>query len=272
MAPYREFVLTIAGLCIAAFVVRGVMGAQRGRERELERESRRVRQHVGPALVDVTSIQIGIDWRARRFIQERLDELARGSSGSEERVRGRVLRGAAAALRGVPMSWVYAGVTNYQPMLEDSAEREFLKKAADARVAFQEEVVRVKHQVVQTLEPQQRVAKEHEGQGLVVVTLVVASRVELRDVDASDQPALDRLLAQLESLEPRNVVALEVLWSLTVEQDRMSSAELEARYPHLVRLASSHSVGRVSCAHCGGPHAAELRACPHCGAPTAAQT
>jgi hypothetical protein len=58
-----------------------------------------------------------------------------------------------------------------------------------------------------------------------------------------------------------------VIWTPAEENDRMSSAELEARYPSLTKLPSRPAAGRVFCTYCRGPFAAELPKCPHCGAP-----
>ena len=47
----------------------------------------------------------------------------------------------------------------------------------------------------------------------------------------------------------------------------MSTAELEAVYPHLQKIDERSIAGRVFCSYCRGPFAAELLTCPHCGAP-----
>lgn len=109
--------------------------------------------------------------------------------------------------------------------------------------------------------------KAHEGDG-VVVTLIVAARRELFDVHADpDAREIRQLLASLRASGTSDFVALEVVWSPATEGDRMSTAELEARYPELARLDEATVGGRVFCAHCRGPFADELRTCPHCGAP-----
>ena len=103
---------------------------------------------------------------------------------------------------------------------------------------------------------------------LVVVTLVVAARRELRDLtDVRDAGQMRDALRDLNRLGPGDLVAMEVIWSPSVENDRMSTAELEALYPHLKKLSETSIAGRVFCKHCNGPHAAELAACPHCGVP-----
>lgn len=62
------------------------------------------------------------------------------------------------------------------------------------------------------------------------------------------------------------MVAVEVIWTPAEENDRLSSAELETLYPELRKIDEKSMTGRVFCASCAGPFAAELGACPHCGA------
>ena len=111
-------------------------------------------------------------------------------------------------------------------------------------------------------------AHPHEGEGVVVVTLVVAARRELTDVArATDASELGELLSELRALGD-DLVALEVIWSPSADADRLSTAELTALYPDLARLDDRSVGGRVFCDHCRGPYAHELGACPHCGAPS----
>ena len=111
-------------------------------------------------------------------------------------------------------------------------------------------------------------ARAEEGEGVVVVTFLVAAPMHLRDVgDASNLVALKHLVRQVVAIEAENLSAIEVIWSPAEEDDRMSTAELEVLYPELRPLPRSSAVGRVFCAYCGGPFAGELEKCPHCGAP-----
>ena len=47
----------------------------------------------------------------------------------------------------------------------------------------------------------------------------------------------------------------------------MSSLELEARYPELLRLDADPRLGRVGCRYCAAVFPGELPRCPACGAP-----
>ena len=111
-------------------------------------------------------------------------------------------------------------------------------------------------------------AKSREGPGVVLVTVVVAARRELTDVgrEQNAHEVFD-LLAELDALTADQLVAFEVIWSPAAEDDRMSTAELEALYPEVSRLDEVTVGGRVFCEYCGGPYPDELRACAHCGAP-----
>ena len=106
-----------------------------------------------------------------------------------------------------------------------------------------------------------------DGEGVVVVTLIVAARRQLMDFRPDDAQEIKRLLGVLEQLTPADLVAVEVIWSPAAEDDRMSTLELEARYPELMRIGATSLLGRVFCGFCSGPYTAELAACPHCGAP-----
>jgi hypothetical protein len=77
----------------------------------------------------------------------------------------------------------------------------------------------------------------------------------------------------LASNTPETMLALEVIWIPAAEEDRMSSAEMQAIFPHLRAVdpeASAGGVpelGRVTCGYCGAIFAAELRFCSQCGGP-----
>lgn len=214
--------------------------------------------------IDLVSVQIAVDWRARPAMQRELARLAHGATRSPRGLH-RLLRATVHALRAERLSWLYASVKDHRPMSPPLAESTFRRLASTARSAFEDEVVRAIDGTVQTLDAGTKVAREEEGAGVVVVTIVAASHTEIVDVRASDARAVDRVLAALEALEADELVALEVVWTPALEEDRLSTAELEVRHPELVRLTDIG--GRVICGYCSGPYAMELAKCPHCGAP-----
>jgi uncharacterized membrane protein len=221
---------------------------------------------ASPGLVDVSMLQLAIDWRARKFVQGELAKLAREGDTASKEGRVRLLRATTSALSSVKLAWLYAGARNFRPMVQAQAQTEFQRIANDVRASFRQEIVRASAGRVVSIEAVGVRAKEHEGAGVVLVSVIVAARREIFDVDANRAASIERLLGSLQSLSANEVLALSVVWTPAAEEDRMSTDELEARNRHLVRLGDIG--GRVFCRYCAGPHAEELATCPHCGAPT----
>lgn len=216
--------------------------------------------------IGVSVTQIAIDARSRRFVQEALTKMvAEGDTTSQEGL-ARLLAAAARALTAAKLAWIYAGSQHFPPALQAQARAMHTRAAHDARARFKTELVRKADGTTRTQDAPDLVAREHEGEGVVVVSLVVATYAKLAPVDPARVDQLERLLADLAALPPARLLALELIWSPAAEQDRMSTDELEALYPELTRLTAVG--GRVFCRYCSGPHAAELTKCPHCGAPT----
>ena len=158
-------------------------------------------------------------------------------------------------------------MVNHSLASRATAEASFRSAAADARARYKKEVVRGDQAGVRRADPGPQTARRTEGEGVVVVTLVVAARREIVDVDdPSDTRALRQLLSNLSSMVAHQLSALEVVWSPAAEDDRMSTAELETLYPDLEKIDDTSVAGRVFCTYCAGPFAAELLKCPHCGA------
>lgn len=217
--------------------------------------------------IDVSAIALGIDWRARRELQARFAELAASGDVKTREGRVRLLRETSLLLRRCEQSWLYAAVVNHSLASRETAEASFRRTAADARARYKKEVVRGDQSGVQRSDPGPQTARRTEGEGVVVVTLVVAARREIVDVDdPRDARALRQLLGNLSSMVAHQLSALEVVWSPAAEEDRMSTAELETLYPDLKKIDDTSVAGRVFCTYCAGPFAAELLKCPHCGA------
>ncbi|MDQ3037692.1 MAG: DUF1517 domain-containing protein [Myxococcota bacterium] len=243
-----QCVVAIAFLGLLALIFRGIM-------------------HVNaPAKIGVSVLQIAIDARSRRFVQDALGKMVATSDTASRQGLAELLGAAARALSSAKLAWIYAGATRFDPMPQSEARATHGRASHDARSRFQTELVRKVDGTLRTEVAPELVAREHEGEGAVVVTLVVASYAPLVAVDPARVDEIDALLARLAALTPAQLVALALIWSPSAENDRMSTAELEAVYPELTRLVAA--VGRVFCTYCAGPHAAELTKCPHCGAPT----
>ncbi len=219
-----------------------------------------------PPNVGVASVRIALDARARRFVQASLADLAKRSDTATPRGLAELLGAASRALVAARLAWIYCGVEQVAPAPPANARTEHARLAQDARARFQNELVRNADGETRTADAPALLAREHEGEGVVVVSLIVASRASLPSASPGRPDEVASLLEGLSRLTAADLAALEVVWSPAAEQDRMSTAELEARYPELTRLTAVG--GRVFCDHCRGPYAAELAKCPHCGAPS----
>ena len=253
------------GAAVVLFVIGGVaifMLSAAHREKRLRRSPDEVNDEI-----DVSAVSLGIDWRARRELQARFAELAASGEVASPEGRVRLLRETSLLLRRCEQSWLYAAVVNHSLASRETAEASFRRAAADARARYKKEVVRGDQAGVQRADPGSQSARRAEGEGVVVVTLVVAARREIVDIeDPRDARALTELLSVMSSLVPHQLSAIEVVWSPAAENDRMSTAELETLYPELKKIDEASVAGRVFCAYCNGPFAAELMKCPHCGA------
>jgi len=217
----------------------------------------------------LSQITLGIDWRARRELQEQLARLAASGQTGTKEGRALLLRETVLALRRAEIAWLYAAYKDSGPPLGGpQAQAAFQSAASEARARFRQEVVRnADGALVQNPTPEMR-AQASEGQGTVVVSLIVVARRGLTTVaNLEDATQIRAALQERGALDADTLVALEVVWSPAAENDRMSSAELEQNYPEL-RLIDPRSVaGRLFCRYCNGPFAQELLNCPHCGAP-----
>lgn len=187
--------------------------------------------------IDVSVLMLGIDAAARTTVQQAMHEIAERGDSSSPAGLVRMLRQAIAVLRGADEAWTHAGAQNHRPMPASDAEPAFQRAAHTARARFEHELIRsAGGKVTRKAAPD---IVEREGvRGVVVVTIVVAARVELADiVDVRDRSKLERALDALSAIDPRDFVAMEAIWAPADEREVVSAEEIEARYPELVRLA-----------------------------------
>jgi len=226
--------------------------------------AREVRDEADPGLIDVALVSIALDGRARRQMQRRLPRIARGLGST--RARHDALREVTQSLRDSKEAWVYGRVVDHLPRAAGHARRDLERHAAELRARYRHELLRgTDARTAQRSAPEPS-ARAEEGDGLVVVSVVVAARETIEDARTVSVERLDRLLQRLSEIAIDRLVALEVTWSPASDRDRLSSAELEVVYPEMVRLVD-RPLGRVTCASCGVVSAAELASCPSCGAP-----
>jgi uncharacterized membrane protein len=182
-----------------------------------------------------------------------------------------MLREVALTLRRLRDAWVYGGAVN-EPMRAMTWQKEiFDKYCNDARARFREETVRNEQGVKTGTAASAYTPRTEEGAGLILVSIIIAARRELYTVREIGSGAdLGSALEAAGTLDTNSLVAVEIVWQPSEDNDRMSSMELEAKYPRpdLIPLQNA-LVGKVFCTYCGGPYPAELVSCPHCGAPAA---
>ncbi|MFK7985915.1 MAG: DUF1517 domain-containing protein [Sandaracinaceae bacterium] len=190
--------------------------------------------------IDVTALMLGIDREARPEVQRAMNDIAEmGDSGSPAGLV-QMMREAIAVLRGVRRHWTHAGVENTRPMPEAKAEGRFAALTKKARRRFEEETIRNKDGVITRGDASP--LPPSDVPGVVVVTLVVAARQELLDVaDVRDGAQLERAFDGLMGVGADDFVAMEVIWSPSDENDRATSAMVEAKYPELTRLSSGRA-------------------------------
>ncbi len=221
-----------------------------------------------PGGMDVSAIRIALAHNARPTMQAKLDALARSGAASSKAGRAAALHEVCIELRRNETAWLHAHVENSPMVTPGAAEAAFKRFASDARQRFRIETVRAHEGDVRTQEdtaPRDR----GEGSGIVVVTVVVAARKHLGDVhQPEDARTLHALLTEFGSLGAGDLAALEVIWSPSAEDDRMTAEELARLYPEMRRIRDDTVRSRVFCGYCGSPFWLGNMRCPHCGAPT----
>lgn len=226
--------------------------------------------YVPAAGIDVSVVRIALDGRARKFVQAELARIAKLADTATEQGRHTLLREVALLLRRTRDAWVYGGAVN-EPLrraLED-AKPAFDRHVDEARARFRTETI-ANVQGRQTAAPAGNFTpRTDEGEGLILVSIIVAARGELFTVaHIGNGEDLRKALEAASHRTPSDLVAIEIVWQPSEDADRLSSIELEAKYPYPEILPIADAlVGKMFCAYCGGPFPAELVSCPHCGAP-----
>lgn len=246
----------------------GAVGWTAFRRFTRQRPSIGLRLPLDGMLTDVAAVRLGIDAAAREAVQVRLSELARTHSTRTKADLVALLRETVAALLAADHAWRFATVTSTTPRPRPAAEGLFRAVAQEARARFTDEVVRnVDGRLVTSgaLDAGED-APAHDA--LVVVTVVVAARREIPDLAGRPEASAVRdLLRDLATLEERDLVALEVVWSPADVHEHVDEAAILTRYPELVALRGVGLDGRAHCGYRCPPYDATLPRCPACGAP-----
>ncbi|MGE0548115.1 MAG: DUF1517 domain-containing protein [Kofleriaceae bacterium] len=219
--------------------------------------------------VDVSVLRIAIDGRARKYIQSQLGAIAKVANTATAVGRHAMLREVTLMLRRVRDAWVYGGAVNEAMLPIQSAKVLFDRHVDNTRSRFTHETIRNADGATTTQRAPDATPRAEEGEGLILVSIVVAARTELFTVaHIGDGEDLRKALEAASYRSPSDLVAIEIIWQPSDADDRMSSIELEAKYPHPQLIPIGNAlVGKTFCAYCSGPFPAELVTCPHCGAP-----
>lgn len=207
---------------------------------------------------DLAVILIGIGDEARLKLQSRLEFLSTQPQDSDHG-RQRVLQSIIAALNDVRDQWAFLGAYDDEPMPYDIAMERLDARVAQLRERYRKDLLVARDGAVLN---DQRAHTEASATGYAVVTLLVAARKSLENVER-DVNGIPRVLHALSSLAAEDIGGYEVVWSPSDPSESMTSAQIEAVYPELTRL--NRGVGGVACAYCGTVYAAERPACPRCG-------
>jgi len=226
--------------------------------------------YSGPDAMYVNRLSLGIDWRARPEIQATLTRLAQSGDTTSPQGLCNLLRETVLALRRAELSWLYIAQESQGPMAPQDAEAQFGQMAMNLRARFTTETVRGWGGDVQQQQGAEMQAHKNEGEGTVVVTLLIASYRPLAPMQSPDAGQIRNGLDNRAALTADQLGALEVIWSPSDDADRMSTSELEQNYPEMNLIDPNSIAGRLFCTYCQGPFAMELLSCPHCGAPAEA--
>ncbi len=260
--------LLILGIVAVALVMRGKKGG--GAPMAAGSGPSGPAIYHGKDAMHVSQLSLGIDWRARGELQQALARLAQSGDTRSPQGLANLLRETVLALRRAELSWLYVAYKNVGPFSPQNAEQQFHQLTNNARAAFRHELVRAAGGQVQTTDAPQMQAQSTEGEGTVVVHLILAT---YRPVAALQNPDANQIRMALDNraaLTADQLGVLEVVWSPAAENDRMSTGELEQFYPDLRLIDPNSIAGRIFCTFCRGPFAMELLKCPHCGAPAEA--
>ncbi len=211
---------------------------------------------------EVRRVSLAFDSRVRKSLQESLDSIAsnvdmnspKGLWVGADQARLLLLQ----ALENVSA----ACIASYKSSAQ-GAEQLFARTCEDLNGRYDQATISNHRRS----EPPDVTARREEGAGFVVVSIVVGINGNLQPLPNTGMRESVRQV--LQGLLPRRVddlASLEVVWSPSVDQDRLSSAEMAVLYPELRPIDGAGPMGRMLCTTCKSVYAKELGECPACGA------
>jgi uncharacterized membrane protein len=224
---------------------------------------------MSPGYVDVSVLRVVLDGRARKFVQSELARIGKSADTATDEGRAVMLREVCLMLRRLRDAWIYGGAVNEAEGEMDREKPIFDHHVDEARLRFREETVSNVQGVQSGAEASHYVPRSDEGEGVILVSIILAARRTLYNVsEIGSGHDLSAALEAAGTLSAENLVAVEIVWQPSEDSDRLSTIELEAKYPkpQIIPILGA-LVGKTFCTFCGGPFPAELVSCPHCGAP-----
>lgn len=208
-------------------------------------------EFLKPRFATFSRVTMAFDWNARPALQGVLKMLAETPIETDRQRRDLVAE-LANELQTHSRSARYLHVKQVHGS-PDEIERLLRDEASGLRARYSVETVGRSRKAVRVF------ARPIEGKGLLVVSVLLGytHKLPLRHAWSS----VDQSLRSLRTGPP--VQMLEVVWSPSEDNDRLSSAELEVLYPELEPLDAR--LGRTSCQSCAAVYALELEKCPSCG-------
>lgn len=200
-------------------------------------------------------------------MQANLDAMARTIDASSRAGLASALHAVCTELRRNKVSWIHASVQNSMPLPKKNVQATFARWVSDARSLYRLETVRGDARGVVSV-PDVTARDRSEDLGLVVVTVLVAASVPIPDVSTPDDAhQLDRLLCAFGALSAAQLYAMEVVWSPSAADDRMTPAECARIYPDLRLIRDETIAERIFCGYCLAPFSRASARCPRCGGP-----
>ena len=194
-----------------------------------------VSQSENPSKVSLIQFQIGLLASAKE-IQVKLRDLASSSDTSTSSGLQRVLQDTTLALLRKPELWVYSNLeTGSVPF--PSAESTFNRISITERSKLKAELTSNYSGQISTLKNYDADPGDSDSTNeFIAITILVASKKELRLSESSNVVNITEGLRVLGSMSSKDLIALEVIWQPEGEGDALREEELIIQYPNLKHL------------------------------------
>lgn len=228
---------------------------------------RPVRRDFGgePTDVRVGVVHVAIAGEERARVQSALSRIARIARTADREGRAEMLHEVAMLLRRLASSSAYVGGLVERAATRRDARRSFQGHVAETRELTTGERIRNTQGIVTISERPPFPDDTDDGFGLVLVTIVIATRGDMFEHVPIDRSTLTGALAAACNVLPDELVAVEVLWTPASDGETLTAFALEARLGRKLTRLEGVIVGTSICAHCGSAYRAELVRCSRCG-------